>query len=751
MLGSGNLYAGSDLTLVDSIGLEPLDAAWLPGGELLTLRSERGAARLEHWDADHLLYNVQELPGRPLRVLAGAAGIVVVTEIEDVLHFHLYRPTDDGDGDGVPTAADGFPLDPAASLDSDGDGAPDAWNEGYDEADSTTGLTLDAFPFDSMCQLPEHGLPDDPTACDVAGRVPEYVPDRIEIDGDGVVYLLSRTNDRIFRWSAPEEGDLDPIPTADGIVQIAWSDSNARLYTAYASGQIRRIDPQDPRLAETRFAVTPQGNLGLQSVGPFVFAIDPSGSWNTHYTFSPEGTQISAVDWNEYSRELAWSPANGRMYYFRDGTSPNDLQWEEIDAAFGVIGSGADSPYHGDFAIRPPIRVSPDGAYVVLGSGDVYDAIDLQVVGTLGVPFDAGQWLADGSGSLVTLRADSGGGTRLEQWNSARQLENVQLFEGTPLRVLPYGARFVVVTRVDGRPAFFVYAPTDDGDGDGVPFADDAFPLDPAASLDADGDGAPDAWNPGHQAEDSTTGLVLDEFPEDSACQLAEHALPGDPTTCDVAGRMQAHYGWGDVDVDENGIVYLLNPMVRPDLPLVPPGRPGSEPDPDRTGRTPDGLLADPPAALRIPRRRYHRRDRRHRGAAFGDVLRGRDPRESRARGGRRIPAGAGRLRARPGLLQRGCGRDDGLEPSLCTGRAVWSGARPPNACTTPPARRRWDRSGSTRRPESSSPPPTPADTWRAWRPIRAACRPTAPASSSGPATFSMRPPSTSSARCPPR
>ena len=41
----------------------------------------------------------------------------------------------------------------------------------------------------------------------------------------------------------------------------------------------------------------------------------------------------------------------------------------------------------------------------------------------------------------------------------------------------------------------------------------DAFPTDPAASVDTDEDGMPDDWNPGKT--DSTTGLVLDAFPDD--------------------------------------------------------------------------------------------------------------------------------------------------------------------------------------------------------------------------------------------
>jgi len=43
----------------------------------------------------------------------------------------------------------------------------------------------------------------------------------------------------------------------------------------------------------------------------------------------------------------------------------------------------------------------------------------------------------------------------------------------------------------------------------------DAFPVDPAASIDTDGDGYPDEWNPWKTKADSTTGLELDAFPDD--------------------------------------------------------------------------------------------------------------------------------------------------------------------------------------------------------------------------------------------
>jgi subtilisin family serine protease len=56
----------------------------------------------------------------------------------------------------------------------------------------------------------------------------------------------------------------------------------------------------------------------------------------------------------------------------------------------------------------------------------------------------------------------------------------------------------------------------DDQDGDLVRDDDDAFPNDAAASLDSDGDGAPDNWNPfATDAEIAASSLVIDAFPKD--------------------------------------------------------------------------------------------------------------------------------------------------------------------------------------------------------------------------------------------
>ena len=55
------------------------------------------------------------------------------------------------------------------------------------------------------------------------------------------------------------------------------------------------------------------------------------------------------------------------------------------------------------------------------------------------------------------------------------------------------------------------YPTAGDSDSDGVPDDEDAFPSDPAASIDTDGDGMPDYWNPNATAEQiAASTLTLD-------------------------------------------------------------------------------------------------------------------------------------------------------------------------------------------------------------------------------------------------
>ncbi|MFC1780051.1 DUF1566 domain-containing protein, partial [Thermodesulfobacteriota bacterium] len=87
----------------------------------------------------------------------------------------------DTDSDGIGDNSDAFPTDPAASVDSDGDGSPDSWNEGKTVDDSTTGLTLDALPSDPT----EWDDTDADGVGDYSDAFPTDIAASIDTDSDG--------------------------------------------------------------------------------------------------------------------------------------------------------------------------------------------------------------------------------------------------------------------------------------------------------------------------------------------------------------------------------------------------------------------------------------------------------------------------------------------------------------------------------------------------------------------------------------
>ncbi len=94
-----------------------------------------------YYDALHRLTQVER-----------ADGTVTTYEYDDLgnrISVETTASVLDTDQDGFVDSLDDFPTDPAASVDTDGDGYPDRWNDGYSQADSTTGLSLDKFPYNS--------------------------------------------------------------------------------------------------------------------------------------------------------------------------------------------------------------------------------------------------------------------------------------------------------------------------------------------------------------------------------------------------------------------------------------------------------------------------------------------------------------------------------------------------------------------------------------------------------------------------
>ena len=274
-----------------------------------------------------------------------------------------------------------------------------------------------------------------------------YLPDSVLVGDDGIVYLLSKSNLSIFRWSIAEQRYLETIPLNETPYLMAYSAEPERLFLAYTSGRITSISLNRGRLVEKSFVNSPQQPRGLVAAGEYLFVCDPTGPWYSHFTYSPSGELLSQVDWNYYSTEFVWNETNRKMYFLRDNVIPNDLLWEDIDE-YGTIGVKQDSPYHDSAGMTHPIRVAPDGSVVILGSGRIYDAISLEQINLLPNVIKDALWI---NYTLFTMR-ELDGTTQLQEWDTNYDIQATLSLEGTPLRIFPSNDGFLAITYLDARP-----------------------------------------------------------------------------------------------------------------------------------------------------------------------------------------------------------------------------------------------------------------------------------------------------------
>jgi hypothetical protein len=317
------------------------------------------------------------------------------------------------------------------------------------------GIRVDVVPLATL-NPPTPGQPVDPNGL-------SYTPDDAFLDRNGVLYLLSKSQQSLFRWDTRSQRYLVTIPLVEVPSFAAYSEAHHKIYVAYPAGLIRQIDLAGTNFVETPFANLPSSPIGLGVAGPYVFAVDPSGAWVTHYTFDSAGNLADSVDWNYYSREYIWSPVNQKMYFFRDDTSPNDVLSEAINAdgtvhtslPLGGIGGQLDSPLHGSEGFVHPIRVSPDGSLVVLGSGVLHDATTLaRLPLSLGNSFTDAAWTPAGLRTLRTINNLA----QFQQWNGSSYAQGlVRQVPGLAHRLFGFNTnQLLAVTLQNSTPAFYI-------------------------------------------------------------------------------------------------------------------------------------------------------------------------------------------------------------------------------------------------------------------------------------------------------
>lgn len=260
--------------------------------------------------------------------------------------------------------------------------------------------------------------------------------------GSGQVFFLDDVGHtlRTLELGTGQFGRDLAIP--EGATALAVAPDGSSVYVAYGQG---RIDELRPAVGErVYFGAAAARISSMEVVGDYLFVIDASGAWATESLFSrATGVQTSRVDWRNESRTIAFSPTRSAVFTLRDGSSPGDINRSVLDLTTGTVGQEIESPYHGDYSVRHPLRLFPDESKIATGSGIIYNTDDLTYSANLGMDYVDLAF----HGDRLYLLTETAVGSAVVILDGHYAVIDQVPFDGTPERIFAHGDGLIVLTR----------------------------------------------------------------------------------------------------------------------------------------------------------------------------------------------------------------------------------------------------------------------------------------------------------------
>ncbi len=488
LLSNGSVYNATDLSLALTIPNTQGHAIWLNNGELLSVQANG------EWPARYSLLR-SGVDGQPLErinlereipnaFIVNGSGAAVFMSPAHTETISSYQPNNDRDGDGIANTEDSFPDDIAASLDTDRDGYPDQWNDGFSAEDSTSNLSLDAFAVDTMCYLDEHGSNGN---CDHGARIGPYYPTSVIQDDNGVVYLLPSGSQVMHRWDTESEQYLSSISLksnkaidlAVNASNIAYHASSGDVFVAYENGQIRRLSLSSPNTLRDH-SQTFGSIRGFTTSENLLFAAHFSTDEIVSLDIA-SGLEQDRRQWpgSRAPQVLEWNQATRTLY-----GGATDIQNIGVNAQgqFAVVNGIAR-----DFSNRGTMfSVSGNGQHLVSYLGRINRTADAAIIRDFENSSLIANWL---NNSLITVENQENG-SELTQWRSDFQTPRFQIqLDYQPLGLLADYGSLIAVYMVNQTLQFDKLS-IGDADGDGMPgWWEQQNGLDDNDALDAELDG----------------------------------------------------------------------------------------------------------------------------------------------------------------------------------------------------------------------------------------------------------------------
>lgn len=336
-------------------------------------------------------------------------------------------------------------VDPDGGLDETTDALTSdshtSWSttsESGDPSTSGTDPTTSTGPEPDMAMAPD---------CEYEGESiatgESFLYSHAELGSNGIVYFLDNDYREVRRYDMVEDAFLSSWDVDLGASAMAVSPDGVDVYVGYENGRIDHITEDGTK---TFLVALAEEVLTLGVVDDWLFAIDPSGAWESHWLLDRDTGVVTATEeWRSNSRGIAYSAELQRVFTLRDGTSPNDIIMTDIDTIDGALGNDVDSPYHGDYQVGHPLRIFPDGVRISVSSGAIFSTSDLTYIGSLGLDYvDLGFY-----GDQLFALTEIGGQGQLQQLEPNFAIAATDVFYAEPERLFIHDSTLAVFVRCD--------------------------------------------------------------------------------------------------------------------------------------------------------------------------------------------------------------------------------------------------------------------------------------------------------------
>ena len=285
-----------------------------------------------------------------------------------------------------------------------------------------------------------------------------YTPDDIYLDKNGIIYLLSNSHSKIYRWDLSKKLYLSSLPLKQLVISSTYSQAQERIYLGYSNGKITYLElngglalNEDDFIDFSVTDVIEQGRgipQRIVSVGDYLL-VQLS---NCHHLclsiLDSDSTKKGFIEFSERnSLYYTWDDVYSRVYF--SPYKKNHLYYDTIDEE-GNITESIKTPFQGEYDVFSKIFVSGDGDRILLDSGDIFKTYDFTWETSLGYKVVHALW---DDKRLFTIKEVTGK-THLEIRDNNLDYIDLSIFSGTPLKILTFKNQIIIVVKEKSKIKF---------------------------------------------------------------------------------------------------------------------------------------------------------------------------------------------------------------------------------------------------------------------------------------------------------